>query len=96
MNPDEVARTCDELHEYIDQGPGENPGIFAHALTVVRRLRAAASWDHPLTILTQLEMELAGWFSPDRWRGADEGEGCRQALLSRLSSLEDAWERPRS
>ena len=96
MNPDEVARTCDELHENIDQGPGENPGIFAHALRVVRRLRAAASWDHPLTILTQLEMELAGWFSPDRWRGADEGEGCRQALLSRLSSLEDAWERPRS
>jgi len=96
MNPEEVARTCDELHEYIDQGPGENPSVFARALTVVRRLRAAAAWDYPLTILGELEMQLAGWFSPDRWRGSDEGEGCRQALLSRLSSLEDAWERPRA
>jgi len=96
MNPEEVARTCDELHEYIDQGPGENPGVFARALSVVRRLRADAAWDRPLAILMQLEMELAGWFSPDRWRGSDDGAGFSQALLSRLSSLEDAWERPRA
>jgi hypothetical protein len=43
MNPEEVARTCDELHEYIDQGPGENPGVFARALSVVRRLRTAGA-----------------------------------------------------
>ena len=96
MDPAEVARTCDELHQYIDQGPGENPGVFARALDEVRRLRAAASWDHPLLILTQLEIQLAGWFSPDDWRGADAGARARQALLSRLSSLEDSWEQPRA
>jgi hypothetical protein len=54
MNPDEVARICDELHQYVDQGLGENPGMFAAALNALLRLRAAASWDYPLNILMEL------------------------------------------
>lgn len=96
MNPDEVARTCDELHEYIDQGPGENPRGFASALGAIRRLRAAASWDYPLIILTRIEMQLAAWFSPDTARAADQGQRCRQALLGDISTLEEAWDRPRT
>jgi hypothetical protein len=40
MNPDEVARICDELHEY---GPGawREPGRVSPALKALRRLRAA-------------------------------------------------------
>lgn len=96
MNPDEVARICDHLHECIDQGPGENPGVFASALSAVRRLRAGASWEYPLSILTYVEMQLARWFSPDELRGQDQGQFCRDDLLDHISQLEDAWERPRA
>ena len=96
MNPDEVARTCDELHECVDQGPGENPGVFATALSAVRKLRAEASWDHPVSILMEIEVELARWFSPEKWRGTDDGLQCRENLLDHISRLEDAWDRPRA
>jgi hypothetical protein len=94
MSPDEASRICDELHEYLDQGPGENPKIFGTALNTLRRLRANASWDYPLTILMELEVQLARWFSPDKWRGADDGVRCREHLLDQISRLEDAWNRP--
>ena len=96
MNADELARACDELHEYIDQGPGENPRGFASALGAVRRIRAAASWDYPLIVLTRIEMRLATWFGPETGRAADAGQGCRQALLGDISTLEEAWDRPRT
>jgi len=96
MNPDEVARICDELHEYVDQGPGENPGVFATALSALGRLRAAASWDYPLSVLMELEVRLARWFSPDKWRGTDDGQHSQEDLLDHISRLEDAWERPRA
>jgi hypothetical protein len=96
MNPDEVARICDELHEYIDRGPGENPGVFAAALSALRRLRAAASWDYPLSVLMELEVQLVRWFSPDKWRGTDGGQHSREDLLDHISRLEDAWDRPRA
>lgn len=95
MNPEQLARTCDELHACIDRGPGESPRGFASALTGVRRMRAAASWDDPLIILTRIEMGLATWFSPNKWRAADEGQGCPQALLRNLSTLEETSDRPR-
>jgi hypothetical protein len=96
MNPEEVARTCDELHECIDQGPGENPGVFAQSLSAVRKLRAAAAWDYPIGILGQVEIQIARWFSPDLWQGEDEGAQARQDLIGNISKLEDAWERPRA
>jgi hypothetical protein len=96
MSPDDVARICDELHEYVDQGPGENPGVFATALNALRRLRAEASWDYPLSILMELEVQLARWFSPDKWRRNDTGQHSRDDLLDHISRLEDAWERPRA
>ena len=96
MNSDEVARTCDELHEWIDQGPGENPTVFAQSLSAVRKLRAAAAWDYPMGILKQVEVQIARWFSPDLWRGEDDGAEARQALIGNISKLEDAWERPRT
>jgi hypothetical protein len=96
MTADELARSCDELHAYIDRGPGEDPGVFAASLGIVRRLRASASWDYPMALLTRIETRLASWFSPDKWRGDDEGLCCRLDLLSDISTLEDAWERPRT
>jgi hypothetical protein len=96
MNPEEVARECDELHKCIEQGPGENPGVFAQALTSVRRLRAAASWDYPLNILTEVEVQLAHWFSPEKWRGPDDGASCRDNLLCQISRVEDGCNRPRA
>jgi hypothetical protein len=96
MNPDEVARTCDELHECVDQGPGENPEVFARALSAVRKLRAASSWDHPVSILMEIEVQLARWFSPEKWRGTDDGLHCRENLLDHISRLEDGWDRPRA
>jgi hypothetical protein len=96
MNPEAVAKVCDELHENVDQGPGENPGALARALGTVRMLRAAASWDYPLAILTEIEVQLARWFSREEWRGTDEGRRCRETLLAHISKLEDAWERPRA
>jgi hypothetical protein len=94
MDPDEVTRACDELHACVDQGPGDNPGGFARALAEVRRLRAAASWDYPRSILTEVEAQLARWFSSDKWRGTDDGQHAREDLLGHISRLEDAWDRP--
>lgn len=94
MNPDEASRICDELHKCVDQGPGENPRVFGAALSALRRLRANASWDYPLTILMELEVQLAKWFSPDKWRGTDDGQRSRDHLLNQISRLEDAWDRP--
>lgn len=96
MNPDEVARACDELHEYVDEGPGERPGVFARSLGVVRLLRSAASWDYPLDILNEIESRLAHWFSPQPWKERDNEQAYRESLLDQISRLEDAWERPRS
>jgi hypothetical protein len=94
MNPDEASRICDELHEYLDQGPGDNPRVFGIALNALRRLRANASWNYPVTILMDLEVQIARWFSPDGWRGNDDGLRCRDHLLGQISKLEDAWNRP--
>jgi hypothetical protein len=96
MNLDEVSRICDRLHECIDEGPGENPAMFASALTAVRKLKAGASWEYPLSILAHVETQLARWFSPDHSRGEDRGHFCREDLLNHISKLEDAWDRPRA
>ena len=96
LNREEVVRACDDLHALVDTGPGENGQSLAKALLLVARLQSAASWDHPANILADLKTRLACWFSREQWRGADEGEGSRAALLDRISRLEDAWERPRS
>jgi hypothetical protein len=94
MDPDEVARTCDELHECFDQGPGENYEASGRALSALSKLREAASWDYPVSILMELEVQLARWFSPKKWRGSDDG--LRENLLDHISRLEDAWDRPRA
>lgn len=96
LNREEVVRACDDLHALVDTGPGENGGSLAKALLVVARLQSAASWDYPVNILADLQTRLASWFSRDQWRGRDEGEASRAALLDRISRLEDAWERPRA
>jgi hypothetical protein len=96
MDLDEVTRNCDELHECVDQGPGERPQTFARALSVVRRLRAEAPWSYPLTILGEIETQLARWFSPDNWGGTNNGRTARADLLTQIARLEDAWERPRA
>jgi len=94
VNPDELARACDELHDCVEQGPGVNPGVFARSLSAVRRLRGAASWDPPIGILAEIEVQLMRWFSHDKWRGTDDGDQCRQNLLDQISRLEEAWEHP--
>jgi hypothetical protein len=68
MNPDEVAKVCDELHECVDQTLEESPTVFAKALSTVRTMRAAASWDNPITVLTEIEQQPTPWFSLDKWR----------------------------
>jgi hypothetical protein len=94
MDPEEVARVCDDLHECIEQGPGENPDVFARALGALLTLRESVSWDYPLGLLMEIEVQLARWFSP-RGFSADEQQRCREALLGDISRLEDAWNRPR-
>lgn len=96
MTPEEVARACDELHECVDQGPGENPGALGRALSAIRVLRADASWEYPISILTEIELQLTRWFSSEVWRGTDEQLRCRENLLDHISRLEDAWDRPRA
>jgi hypothetical protein len=96
VTPEEVAMACDELHECVDTGPGGDGSGFARALSVLRRLRSAASWDYPLGIVRDIEVRLARWFSADQWQGEDQGRTSRQDLLERISRLEDAWERPRT
>jgi hypothetical protein len=96
MDQDEVTRQCDELHECIDQGSGENPGVYAASLSALRRLRAAASWDYPMSILCELEPQLARWFSPDKWRGTNDGQYARENLVNQISRLENDWDRPRT
>lgn len=94
MNREEASRVCDELHEYVDQGLGENPADLEMALGTVRMLRAAASWDDPLAILLEVEVQLARWFSPAEWGGSDERLHCHETLLDQVPRLGDAWERP--
>ncbi len=91
LTREEVVRACDELHSCMDQGPGTNAPALADSLHTVRRLRAAASWDYPLTLLKNIESQLTAWFSPESAGGAS-----RQNLLEQIARLEDAWERPRA
>ena len=93
MHP-EVERLCDELHECIDLGPGENPDAMRTALSAVRTLRAAALWDYPVGLLLEVEVQLARWFSSENSRGTDQQHDRRENLLSHLSRIEDAWDRP--
>jgi hypothetical protein len=74
----------------VDLGPGVNPAVFARALSVVQRMRGAASSDYLGSILAEIEVQLVRWFSP----GTDDGEQFRQNLLGQISKLEEAWERP--
>jgi|SRR5580692_4284326 hypothetical protein len=92
MDAAAVTRNCDELHVCVDHGPGEMPETFARALSAVRRLRADASWGYPIIILAEIETELARWFSPDKWRGSNDGHMAREKLLTQIARLEDAWE----
>jgi hypothetical protein len=91
LTKEEVVRACDDLHSYMDRGPGPNTDALADSLTTLRRLQSAASWDYPLELLTRIESQLMLWFS----EGANGGPA-RQALLDHMSRLEDAWERPRA
>ncbi|MBV9621867.1 MAG: hypothetical protein JO341_12710 [Gammaproteobacteria bacterium] len=93
LTREEVVRTCDELHACIEQGPGENPGVLARTLGLLRHLREHAAWDYPLGRLRELEVQLARWFSP-AVRADDED--ARRKLLEEVARLEDAWERPRA
>jgi len=43
----------------------------------------------------EVEVQLARWFSPEKWRGTHDGLHCRENLLDHISRLEDAWDRPR-
>jgi len=96
MNTDEVARACDELHEYIELGPGEDQEILGRALRTLGRLKASAPWEYPRTVLEDLETRVATWFSPAPGGGFGAEEHHRQALLEQLGELEDSWSRPRA
>ncbi len=92
MNPEEVARACDELHECLDQGPGENPGVHARALSVLRRLRGAAAKDELLGLLAQTEAAFGSWFSRQECnRSEAEDRSQREQLVERLAELEEHW-----
>ena len=91
LTKEELVRACDELHSQVDEGPGQNTTAHAAALNTLKRLRSAASWDYPLTLLEQIESLLMAWFSGKLQRASS-----RQTLLEHISRLEDAWERPRT
>lgn len=95
MTAVEVSHACDELHRLIDQGPGLNPGACATSLTIVRQLRAAAEWEYPLELLSELEQLITRWFNPKSPGPVDRDQESRYALLEVISKIEDAWERPR-
>ena len=95
MNAVEVSCACDELHQAIDQGPGDNPGVYATSLTIIGRLKAAARWDYPVRLLSELETLMAQWLNRRSSSTAVGDEACRRnALLELISKVEDAWERP--
>jgi hypothetical protein len=91
LTKEELVRACDELHSHMDEGPGHKAAALADSLKILRRLRSAASWDYPLTLLGQIESQLRLWFSGKLQRATS-----RQALLDLVSKLEDAWERPQA
>jgi hypothetical protein len=93
MNP-EVERLCDELHQYIDLGPGENPAAMRAALSAVRIMRASALWDYPIGLLIEVEVQLARWFSSENTAAPDQVHDHRENLLAHLARIEDAWDRP--
>jgi hypothetical protein len=91
LTKEEVVRACDELHSRMDEGPGINGPALADSLNTVRRLQAAASWNYPMSLLTNIASQLTVWFS-----SAPAGPDSRQKLLEQIARLEDAWERPRT
>jgi hypothetical protein len=91
LTNEEMVRACDELHSRVDEGPGHNADALADSLKTLKRLRSAASWDYPLTLLEQIELLLMHWFS-----GKLQRVTSRQTLLEHISRLEDAWERPQA
>ena len=95
MNAVEVSRACDELHQAVDQGPGNNPGVYATTLSIISHLKAEAGWDYPVKLLSELELLIAPWFNRRSPSTADHDQDRRDALLELISKVEDAWERPR-
>jgi hypothetical protein len=95
MNAVEVSCACDELHQAIDQGPGNNPGVYATSLSIIGRLKAAAGWDYPVTLLGTLEIQMARWLKRGSSSIGGDDEVCRAVLLGLISKIEEAWERPR-
>ena len=91
LTKEELVRACDELHAHLDAGPGHNTSALADSLSTLRRLRSAASWDYPRSLLGQIESMLMRWFSAE-----EQGGASRQSLLDHISRLEDAWDRPRT
>ena len=96
MNAVEVSCACDELHQAIDQGPGNHPGVYATSLTIIGRLKAAAGWDYPVSLLSELETLMAQWLNRKSPSTEVDDEDSRNVLLELISKVEDAWERPRA
>jgi hypothetical protein len=94
MNVNEVRRVCDELHEYIELGPGENRDALRSALNAIRKLKAAASWDHPREILGEFELMITAWLSPASSQAGHAADSSRHSLIASLGRLEECWERP--
>ena len=95
MNAVEVSCACDELHQAIDQGPGNNPGVYATSLSIIGRLKAAAAWDYPVKLLSELETLMAQWLNRRSPSTGVGDEDCRNGLLELISKVEDSWARPR-
>jgi hypothetical protein len=91
MEANEVEKHCEELRELIDMGPGHNPVALHKALGVVNTLRATATWDYPLAILTGINEQLGRWFGDRKWRG-DEA-ALHSSLTQDLAKLEAVLDR---
>ncbi len=93
MDSETVARHCEDLRKLIERGPREDPIALDQALALLGTLAAATHWDYPRGKLVDLEHNFRRWFSDRRWRGTDEGSGCRAELVADIAAVESSWER---
>jgi hypothetical protein len=88
----QARQQCEKLRNFINRGPGEDPGALREALRIVDTVRQSAG-PYPRSRLTAISAQLGRWFSVDKWREVSDPAGLhlRDCLMQDITIVEKTW-----